>query len=126
MNVAALLASARSMIDDPEPATTSVWPRGAAVLTRQGIETTLEAYWTHHVPAMRAATRSEQWLALPSYLGRTPVVPAAEYSWAVLSEACHHRGYEVGLTADELRAHVQTAEDFRGLVGAAVVKKVKG
>lgn len=40
---------------------------------------------------MRFVTWTEKWLAAPAYLGRDSVVPAAEYAWSALSEACHHR-----------------------------------
>jgi hypothetical protein len=69
---------------------------------------------------MKEATAKEQWLALPAYLGRDPAVAAAEYAWSALSEACHQRAYEVGLTEAELRAHVHTADAFRKLVGQAL------
>lgn len=63
------------------------------------------------------ANATERWLALPSYLGRSPIIATAEYSWSVLSGATHQRGYDVGLTEAELRAHVVAAHEFRKLVG---------
>ena len=116
MKVAGLLEAAGGLLDEPEPATVSVWPRGAAVLMRQAIEATLDGYWTAVAGQMRFATLHQQWLALPAYLGRTPVVPAAEYAWASLSEACHQRAYDVGLTEAELRAHIAAARAFVGTV----------
>ncbi len=123
MKVAAVLRCAHVMLDQPEPDTATVWPRGAAVLTRQAIETTLDAYWQHTSAQMRFANWTEKWLAAPAYLGRDPVVPAAEYAWSALSEACHHRAYEVGLTEAELRAHLRTADAFRELVGGALAAR---
>lgn len=117
MNVAALLGAATALLDDPTLETETVWPLGAAVLTRQAIETTSDIYWGRRAPAMREATRRQQWLALPSYLGRSPELAAAEWAWGALSDACHHRDYDVGLTAEELRSHLATAEAFRRLVG---------
>lgn len=123
MKVAGLLQAAASLLDDPDPATVSVWPRGAAVLMRQAIETTLDGYWTAVAGDMRHATTHQQWLALPAYLGRSPVVPAAEYAWSSLSEACHQRAYDVGLTEAELRSHLASATAFYRLVADAVLAR---
>ncbi len=118
MRVGELLSAAKTMLDEPGEETVTTWPLAAAVLTRQAIETTLDVHWARTVTAMRYASRKEQWLALPSYLGRAPEVPAAWYAWTVLSEACHHRDYDVGLTQEELRAHLATARAFAKLVAA--------
>ena len=48
----------------------------------------------------------DRWVCLPAYLGDRPEARAADFAWTALSEACHHRAYEVGLTQDELRAHL--------------------
>ena len=117
MNVVELLRAALALLDDPVEDTATVWPLGAATLTRQAIEATADAFWAKTVPAMQYATQKEQWLALPSYLGRMPELRAAEYAWSALSEACHHREYDVGLTEPELRAHLRAADAFRTAVG---------
>lgn len=118
MRVGELLAAAKKMLDEPGEETATTWPLAAAVLTRQAIETTLDVHWARTVTAMQYAGRKEQWLALPSYIGRAPEVPAAWYAWTALSEACHHRDYDVGLTQEELRAHLATARAFAKLVAA--------
>jgi hypothetical protein len=123
VNAADLLSAAVVLLDEELEDTAAVWPRGCAVLTRQAIEVSRRAYWDATVPAMNGATAKEQWLALPAYLGRNPGVGAAEYAWAALSEACHQRAYEVGLTEAELRAHVQTADAFRILIGQALQRR---
>lgn len=120
MNVSELLTAADAMLTGEADETEGVWPRGAAILTREAIERTCDVYWRVTVRDMCWATMRQQWLALPAYLGRDPAVPAAEHAWAALSEACHQRSYEVGLTAAELRAHLETATRFRDLVGRAV------
>ena len=118
MNVVELLRAALALLDEPAEDTATVWPLGAAVLIRQAVEATIDAFWAMTVPAMQNASTREKWLALPSYLGRMPELPAAEYAWSALSEACHHRAYDVGLTEPELRAHLRAADAFRGAVGA--------
>jgi hypothetical protein len=125
VNVLELLRAALALLDEPVEDTATVWPLGAAVLTRQAIEATADAFWAKTVPAMQHATRREQWLALPSYLGRMPELRAAEYAWSALSDACHHREYDVGLTEPELRAHLRAADDFRTAVGAKIQARAK-
>ena len=105
--------------------TATVWPLGAAVLTRQAIEATLDVFWARTVPAMRVATAAEQWLALPSYVGAPPELRAAEYAWSALSQACHHRDYDVGLTEPELRAHLRAADAFRVAVGERIAARAE-
>jgi hypothetical protein len=123
MKVPDLLRAAQDLLADPDPDTSSVWPRGVAILTRQAIEAPVDAYWRMTVPAMQDATATEQWLALPCYLGRDPTIPAAEYSWSALSEACHQRAYDVGLTEAELRTHIEAADALRALVAAAITAR---
>ncbi len=118
MKVAELLSAAGVLLDEPVAETATVWPLGAAVLTRQAIEATVDVYWDRTVKAMRYTLRKEQWLALPAYLGRAPELPAAEYAWSALSEACHHRDYDVGLTEAELRDHLGAARAFAQVVAA--------
>lgn len=126
MKVPDLLRAALALLDVPEPDTDTVWPRAAAVLIRQAIEATLDAYWKTRLPAMRYASVAEQWLALPAYLGHAPAIPAAEYAWSALSEACHHRAYDVGLTETELRGHLRAADDLRRLVAEAMAPAPAG
>lgn len=125
MNVPELLRAALALLDDPVEDTATVWPLGAAVLTRQAIEATAGAFWAKTVPAMQHATKTEQWLALPCYLGRMPQLRAAEYAWSALSEACHHREYDVGLSEPELRAHLRAADAFRTAVGEKIQARAK-
>ena len=112
-----LLAAATALLDDPAEDTETVWPLGAAVLIRQAIEATVADVWQRVAPAMRQASWAEQFASLPAYLGRAPELAAADHAWAALSSACHQRGYDVGLTHGELRAHHATALAFARLVG---------
>jgi hypothetical protein len=125
VNVVALLRAALTLLDDPAEDTATVWPLGAAVLIRQAIEATGDAFWAKTVPAMKDATTKEKWLALPSYLGQMPELRAAEYAWSALSEACHHRDYDIGLTEPELRAHLRSADAFRTAVGTKLAARSK-
>jgi len=62
----------------------------------------------------------DRWVCLPAFLGDRPQARAADFAWSALSNACHHRAYDVGLTQDELRAHLQTARDFLTTVRQAI------
>jgi hypothetical protein len=123
MKVNELLRAALALLDDPVEDAAGSWPHGVAVLTRQAIEATMSVWWRSAVPEMDDANWTEKWLALPSYLGRSPVVADAHYAWTVLSEACHHRAYEIGLTEPELRRLLVTANDFAKLVGARLTER---
>ncbi|UGS36459.1 hypothetical protein [Capillimicrobium parvum] len=116
MKVNDLLLAALKLLDQPIEDAEGTWPHAAAVLTRQAIEETMSRWWKHVEPDMNAANWNEKWLALPSYLGRSPVVGEAHYAWSVLSDACHHRAYEIGLTEAELRSLLIKANDFARLV----------
>jgi len=58
-----------------------------------------------------------------AYVGAMPELRAAEYAWSALSQACHHREYDVGLTEPELRAHLRAADAFRVAVGEKLVAR---
>lgn len=120
MRVGELLQTAATLLEDPVEDTATVWPLGAAVLVRQAIEATLAFFWELKGADMSTAPFTEQWLALPSYIGTAPEAAAADYAWHALSQACHHRDYDVGLTQDELRGHLSTARAFAKVVAAKV------
>ena len=116
MRVGELLGAATVLLDDPVQDTETVWPLGAAVLIRQAIEGTVERFWLATAPAMQHTTFADQLASLPVYLGHAPELAAAEYAWSALSSACHQRGYDVGLTQEELRTHHAAALAFARLV----------
>jgi len=123
MKVNDLLRAALRLLDEPVDETDGTWPHAAAVLTRQAIEATMSIWWKAVAPEMNAATWTEKWLALPSYLGQSPVVGEAHYAWSVLSDACHHRAYEIGLTEAELRSLLVEANAFARLVGERIAQR---
>jgi hypothetical protein len=118
--VAGLLAEAERQLDEHDPESAGGWPHAAAVLVRQSLETTLDVYWRRRAPAMLDASFRDRWLCLPAFLGERPAARPAHFAWTALSEACHHRAYDVGLTQDELRGHIATARAFLETVGAAL------
>lgn len=113
-----MLSAAQVLIDEPAEELSGSWPRGAAVLTRQAIESTVTYCWKHTVPDMQWTNWAAQWAALPSYLGDDQLVADAHYAWEALSDVCHHRGYDLGLTEAELRRHLGVAKAFARLVAS--------
>ena len=87
------------------------------MLIRQSIESTLNAFWRIKAPAMLETSFTDRWACLPAFLGERPAARQADLAWSALSEACHHRAYDVGLTVEELRGHAATARAFLALVG---------
>jgi hypothetical protein len=120
LTVAAVLDEAERQLDEFDPHTSGAWPHAAAALIRQCLESTLDVFWSTRAPGMLERTARDRWLCLPAFLGERPEARAADFAWSTLSEACHHRAYEVGLTQDELRAHLATARAFLATVGRAL------
>lgn len=110
--VVSVLDEAERLLDEFDPETSGAWPHAAAALIRQSLESTLNAFWQAKQPDMLEACARDRWVCLPFFLGDRPEGRAAYFAWSALSEACHHRRYDVGLTQDELRAHLETAREF--------------
>lgn len=121
VRVVDLLRDAAGLLDHPIDDVGTSWNRAAAVITRQTIEQTLNRFWKVTAVDMQWANWAEKWAAAPAYFdapAEARAVTQAHYSWEALSEACHHRGYDLGLTEPELRAHLGVAIGFARAVGA--------
>ena len=114
LTVAAVLDEAERQLDEFDPHTSGTWPHAAAVLIRQSLESTLNGFWTHARPGCWRRAARDRWQCLPAYLGDKPEARAADFAWTALSQACHHRAYEVGLTQDELRDAPDHGAGFPG------------
>lgn len=98
-----LLTAARALMQRPDASTAGIWPRAAALLARQAIETAMGELWAGQRQAAglsRATMRSQQ-LCLTAYLDRD-TASRATYLLAALSQACHYHAYELAPTAAEL------------------------
>jgi hypothetical protein len=122
LTVVGILDEAERQVDEHDPATSGLWPHAAAVLIRQALEITLDVFWRQRSRPMLDASMRDRWVCLPAYLGDRPEAAAADFAWTALSEACHHRAYDVGLTLDELRSHLASARAFLSAVGAALAE----
>jgi hypothetical protein len=120
LSVTAVLDEAERELDTFDPQTSGAWPHAAAVLIRQCLESTLDVFWRRKAPGMLEASCSDRWICLPAYLGERSQARAADFAWTSLSAACHHRAYDVGLTQDELRAHLATARAILKTVADAL------
>jgi hypothetical protein len=120
LTVTKVLDEAERQLDEFDPHTSGTWPHAAAVLIRQSLESTLNGFWVTKAPGMQETSWRDRWQCLPAYLGDKPEARAADFAWTALSNACHHRAYEVGLTQDELRGHLTTARGFLAAVRGAL------
>lgn len=100
---------ARGLIEDGE-AMSGVWPRAAALLTRQALEDALDRLWAAGFPCVEQASRFTQLACLDQILDDRAVISDVRSAWASLSRACHHHHYELAPTAAELERWIQQTE----------------
>lgn len=111
MTPAEILAAAREVMHRPDPVTAGLWPRAAALLGRQALEAALDDLWQRKRLDLASCPCRIQLLCLPTYLGDSALAARAARAWSALSDACHHRAYELGPTAAELRAWLDVVGD---------------
>ena len=109
-----LLEHADQMLSEPRAATAGVWPRAAALLARQAIETAMLEFWLVRAPGVEWCSTHAQLLCLPEYMRDREVAESASLAWNSLSQICHHHPYELLPTEVELRALLDTARRFAG------------
>ena len=101
-----LLGYARSLVERQE-GSEGVWPRSAALLTRQVLEEALDRLWLAIHPGVARATRATQLACLGFMVKDAGLVADVRSAWASLSRACHHHHYELGPTAGELSRWIE-------------------
>jgi hypothetical protein len=107
-----LLAAAQDLMRRPDTHITGIWPRAAALLSRQALEAAMAELWASQRQAtgMSGCTMRSQLLCLTVYLDPASASRAA-YLYAALSHACHYHAYELAPTAAELTSWIdQTAQ----------------
>ncbi|MXZ70763.1 MAG: hypothetical protein F4Z04_04540 [Acidobacteria bacterium] len=107
-----LVSSAQALIRIPEGDGAGLWPRTAAVLGRQAIESALRQYWRLRQPGLEHCSSHAQLLCLVAYLNKKELARETADAWATLSRACHHHPYELSPTAEELSGWLSTARTF--------------
>jgi hypothetical protein len=108
----ALVSAARDLIRDDDAATAGLWPRAAALLARQGLELAMARLWGVTAPGLERASTRCQLLCVGDMLNDRTLGGRATLTWHSLSNACHHRVYELPPTASELNSALETVWDL--------------
>jgi hypothetical protein len=109
----ALLSAAQHLLETEDARTTGVWARAVAYLSRQALEAYLDALWLKKAPGTEKTSMRAQLVCLPSFLGSEALARKITYTWNALSQACHHRSYELAPTMTELTAWLEVLDELR-------------
>jgi hypothetical protein len=107
----ALVSAARDLVRNDNTATAGLWPRAAALLARQGLELAMARLWDVTAPGLERTSMRCQLLCLGEMLNDRELGGRATLTWHTLSDACHHRVYELPPTASELNSALETVWD---------------
>ncbi len=99
-----LLADVDELLGHASHGTAGLWPRAAALLTRQALEVAIATYWSKAAPGVESCSRKAQFLCLGRYLGDEVMAQRAHVAWAALSASCHYHVYDLAPTREELQA----------------------
>jgi hypothetical protein len=100
----AILGYANDLLQQPTRLTKGLWPRAAALLTRQALELSLINFWQRFAYGTQEGTTKSQLISLPFYLKNEPeLAKEIRWVWHRLSRACHAHPYEMAPTLGELR-----------------------
>ena len=105
---AGLVAIARQLVARSDAKTAGVWPRAAALLGRQAMETGLDEWWRAKGIPLDACTTHAQLLCLSTYLKDDDTAGQLRYAWSALTRACHHHPYELPPATAELEGWLAT------------------
>jgi hypothetical protein len=103
-----LLLMARQLLTRASPETAGLWPRAAALLARNALETAVDNYWSRRRIALESCPTFPQLICLREYLGDEELAGRVHHAWNALSRACHHHPYELSPTVGELGALLET------------------
>jgi len=116
-----LVSAARDLIRDDDANTAGLWPRAAALLARQGLELAMVRLWEVTAPGLEWTSMRCQLLCVGDMLNDRELGGRATLTWNSLSNACHHRVYELPPTASELNMALEAVWDL-----AEAVEKLRG
>lgn len=111
MTPAQLLAAAEQLLARPAKADLA-WPRAAALLARQALEQSLDAYWQAKGMSLAQLATGPQLICLADYLDDRSLGERVRHAWGALSDACHHHAYELAPCAGELRGWIATVREL--------------
>jgi hypothetical protein len=109
-----VLELARDLLSRSDPSTAGLWPRAAALLIRQALEESVDAYWTDRQLPLDSLPTQTQLVCLRMMTPDGSVPARVHEAWGALSRACHHHPYELAPTAAELAAWIAVVEEFSG------------
>jgi len=113
----ALTSAARKLVERADPMTAGIWPRAAALLTRQALEAAVDALWRRRAPGLEMCSARAQFICLPSYLHDDhELAGRVSYTWSGLSRACHQHPYELSPTSSELLSWIGNVEQLISLL----------
>jgi hypothetical protein len=107
-----LLALADDLLRRTDPTTAGLWPRASALLALQALELSVLRLWQRRALDLQGCSMRTQLICLRSYLEDARLAARASHAWSALSRACHHRSYELGPTAGELRSWFAVVGDL--------------
>lgn len=116
---AQLLSTADDLLSEASGSTTGSWPRAVAILCRQALEGSLHDFWRAKAPGLEAASERAQLLCFRTYVA-PDLAARVEHSWAALSRASHHHGYELSPTASELAGWLEMTDELDRTVRARI------
>ena len=108
-----LLVSARELLHRRSGSTAGLWPRAAALLARQALETALDDFWRDKGIDLASCSARAQLICLRTYHPDKAAARQAYQVWGTLSRACHHHSYELAPTAGELEGWITWVHQFR-------------
>lgn len=108
----ALVSAARDLVRNDDAVTAGLWPRAAALLARQGLELAMARLWDVTAPGLERTSTRCQLLCVGEMLNHRELGGRTTLTWQTLSNACHHRVYELPPTASELNSALETVWDL--------------
>ncbi len=106
------LTLAQDLLERADAKTAGLWPRAAALLARQALEESLDAYWTSKGLPLVSLSMRPQLICLERYLDEPTLATSVNHAWSALTHACHHHPYELGPTAGELMQWIAVTRRF--------------
>jgi hypothetical protein len=108
----AVLQLARDLLNRADPSTAGLWPRAAALLTRQALEEAVDAHWRARQLPLDSLPTQSQLVCLRMMTSDGSLPARLHEAWGALSRACHHHPYELAPTAAELSTWIDVVEEF--------------
>ena len=106
------LDMARGLLRRADPLTAGLWPRAAALLGGQALESSVARLWSRQALDFHACPMRAQLICLRTYLGDAELAARAGHAWSALRRASHHHAYELAPTAAELQTWLGVVDEL--------------